>query len=54
MAKINWTTQANNDIDNLLDFLATQSESYAKIQIQRIIDKVDILENLATHWQSCS
>jgi plasmid stabilization system protein ParE len=26
MAKINWTDQANNDIDAIIDFLAHQSE----------------------------
>ena len=43
MAQINWTDQANKDIDQIIDFLAAQSETYGKIQIQRIFDKVALL-----------
>lgn len=46
MAKINWTDQAKDDIDNLIKFLAPQSENYAKIQIQRIFDKTNLLAKL--------
>ncbi len=46
MAQINWTDLAKSDIQNILDFLAPQSEAYAKIQIQRIFEKVDLLEKL--------
>ena len=46
MAKINWTDQAKSDIDNLIKFLAPQSEIYAKIQIQRIFDKANLLINM--------
>lgn len=46
MAQINWTPQAKNDIQNIIDFLAPQSESYAKIQVQRIFDKTDLLSGL--------
>lgn len=43
---INWTQQANEDINNIIDFLAAQSQAYAKVQIQRIFDKVDLLINM--------
>jgi len=46
MAQINWTDQAKDDIDNLIKFLAPQSESYAKVQVQRIFDKVNLLTRL--------
>ncbi len=46
MAQINWTEQAVADIDSLTDFLAAQSETYAKIQVQRIFEKTDLLANL--------
>ena len=45
MAQVNWSTQANIDIDNTIEFLAKQSEKYAKIQVQRIFDRVGLLEN---------
>ncbi len=43
MAQINWTPQADADIENIIDFLSSQSESYAKIQVQRIFDKIELL-----------
>jgi len=46
MAKINWTPQADNDIDNIIQFLAPQSQSYAKIQVQRIFDKTKMIANM--------
>lgn len=46
MAQINWTEQANNDIDTIIEFLAAQSQNYAKIQVQRIIEKVELLEKM--------
>lgn len=46
MAKINWTDQANSDIDAIIDFLAPQSEVYTKVQISRIFQKVDLLEDM--------
>jgi toxin ParE1/3/4 len=46
MAQINWTDQANKDIEIIVNFLAPQSETYAKIQIQRIFEKVDLLANM--------
>lgn len=46
MAQINWTNQANNDIDSLIDFLSSQSETYAKLQIQRIFDNVNLLVSM--------
>jgi len=44
MAQINWTNRANEDILNIADFLSKQSTNFAKIQIQRIIAKVDLLQ----------
>ena len=46
MAQINWTPQANDDIKNIIEYIATQSEKFAKIQAQRIIDKIELLENM--------
>jgi addiction module RelE/StbE family toxin len=44
MVEINWTKQAVKDIDNIADFIAKDSEHYAKIQVQRFFDNVKILE----------
>ena len=46
MAQINWTDQANNDINTIIEFLAAQSQNYAKIQVQRIIEKLELLEKM--------
>jgi len=32
MVKINWTPQSSYDIDNIAEFIAKDSEKYAKIQ----------------------
>lgn len=44
MVKINWTNNAREDLKNITEFLSEQSENFAKIQIQRIISKIDLLE----------
>ena len=46
MAQINWTKQANDDLDQLIDFWANQSDNYARIQVQRIIDKIDLITDM--------
>ena len=45
MAQINWTPQASDDLQNIIDFFAAQSSVYAKIQAKRIIDKIRLLKN---------
>lgn len=46
MAQINWTFNADSDLDNIIERLAPNSETHAKITIQRIFDRVDLLKNL--------
>ena len=43
MAQINWTNLANEDIQNIIEFLSSQSEPFAKVIIQKIISKIDLL-----------
>lgn len=35
MVEVNWTKQAINDIDKIAEFIAKDSEHYAKVQVQR-------------------
>ena len=44
MVKINWTVQAITDIENIADFIAKDSERYARIQVNRFFETVEILE----------
>ena len=44
MVEIRWTTQSLEDVENIAEFIAKDSERYAKIQVQRIFDSVVILK----------
>lgn len=39
MVKINWTTQAKNDLISIAEFIGKSSRKYARIQIQRIRER---------------
>ena len=43
MARVSWTDQALDDIENIAQFIEKDSLKYAKIQVQRFFDKADIL-----------
>jgi len=44
MVEINWTDQAIEDIENIAQFIVQDSPRYAKIQVQRFLTRVDILQ----------
>jgi toxin ParE1/3/4 len=44
MAEVNWTTRAICDIDKIAEFIARDSDHYAKIQVQRFFNSVKVLE----------
>jgi toxin ParE1/3/4 len=44
MAEVNWSKQALQDIDNIAEFIAKDSEHYAKLQVQRFFDAAKVLE----------
>lgn len=44
MVEINWTKQAVKDIDNIAEFIAKDSEHYARIQVRRLILSTKSLE----------
>jgi toxin ParE1/3/4 len=44
MVEINWTKQAVQDIDKIAEFIAKDSEHYAKIQVKRFFNAVKVLE----------
>lgn len=44
MAEIVWTNLSVNDIDNIAEYIALDSEKFAKIQVQRFFKEVEILE----------
>jgi toxin ParE1/3/4 len=43
MVEIRWTDQSLEDINNIAEFIAKDSERYAKIQVQRFFDKTEVL-----------
>ena len=45
MVKINWTDQSIEDIDSIAEFISTDSLKYAKIQVQRFFERVDVLKS---------
>jgi len=44
MVKITWTEQSLNDVENIAQFIATDSEKYAKVQVARFFNQSLILE----------
>jgi toxin ParE1/3/4 len=44
MVRINWTDQAVNDLKEIADYIKKDSIKYAKIQIQRIRQRTQILK----------
>jgi len=48
MVEVNWTKQAINDIDKIAEFIAKDSEHYAKIQVKRFFDALIVLEKQPT------
>ena len=45
MVIINWTEQAEEDLKDIFDFIARDSEKYAHLQISRIRNRTKILKN---------
>lgn len=44
MVQVNWTNQAVNDLKEIADYIKKDSVKYAKIQIQRIRQRTQILK----------
>ena len=44
MVTINWTSQSIIDIENIAEFIAKDSERYAKIQTLRFFEAVEVLQ----------
>jgi toxin ParE1/3/4 len=44
MVVVNFTSQALADIDNIASFISKNSQKYAKIQVQRFFERIEILE----------
>lgn len=45
MVEVKWTKQAIDDIDNIATFIKKDSSKYAKIQVQRIFLRTEILSS---------
>ncbi len=45
MVKIIWTDQSLDDVDSIADFIAKDSLKYAKIQVRRFFDRVELLKS---------
>lgn len=44
MVEVNWTLLVLEDVENIAEFIAHDSEQYAAIQVTRFFDLVKILE----------
>jgi plasmid stabilization system protein ParE len=45
VVKLIWTDQAIDDLGDIGDYIAENSEKYAKLTIQKIYDRTDILKS---------
>jgi addiction module RelE/StbE family toxin len=45
MVKVIWTDTAIQDLNDIGDYIAKDSERYAELTVQRLFDSVDILED---------
>ena len=45
MVKLIWTDQAIDDLGDIGDYIAENSEMYAKLTIQKIYERTDILKS---------
>lgn len=43
MVKLIWTDQAIDDLQNIGDYIAEDSEKYAKLTVRKLFERVDIL-----------
>ena len=43
MVEVRWTVQAKDDIENIAEYIARDSEKYAEIQVQRFLEATEIL-----------
>lgn len=46
MIAVRWTPQAEDDLQAIYDFIARDSEHYARLVIEKIIAAVDTIEQL--------
>ncbi len=44
MVKLIWTDQAINDLGDIGDYIAENSEKYAKLTVQNLFERVNILK----------
>lgn len=44
MVKLIWTDQAIDDLGDIGDYIAENSESYAKLTVKKLFERVDILK----------
>jgi addiction module RelE/StbE family toxin len=45
MVKLIWTDQAINDLGDIGDYIAENSEKYAKLTIKKLFERTDILKS---------
>ena len=44
MVEVRWTVQAEEDVATIAEYIAKDSEKYAKIQVDRFLEAAEILE----------
>lgn len=53
MVEVKWTKQAIQDIDKIAEFIAKDSDHYAKIQVQRFFNAAKVLEKTTKIGKNC-
>ena len=51
MVRIKWTDQAVNDLKDIAEYISKDSKRYARLQIQRIRERTQILKNNSSAGQ---
>ena len=44
MVKVNWTTNALQDLNDIGEYIAKDSQKYAELTVQELFNHTDILE----------
>jgi toxin ParE1/3/4 len=51
MVKLIWTDSAINDLGDIGDYIAENSEKYAKLTVKKLFERTDILKTFPKSWR---
>ena len=54
MAEVKFTDQAIDDLNDIAEYISNDSVFYAELQVQKLINRTDILEKFPADRKNCS